>query len=123
MPALNPTTSTATTTKGAAPAPVFTTMARVSENQDTMQTIADATGGRAFLNNNDIGGSIRRAIDDSRVAYVLGYRSSRPDNDNRFRNITVKVNRGGVELRYRKGYLARPFPRAIHASGSRRWSG
>ena len=110
MPALNPTTATATITKGATASPVFTTMATTHPNQDTMRTIAEATGGRAYLNTNAIGEAIRRAIDDSRVAYVLGYRSSRPDNDNRFRNITVKVNRNGVELRHRKGYLAAPAP-------------
>lgn len=110
VPALNPATATATTTKGAKPSPVFTTMAGVAANQDTMETIARATGGRAYLNTNAIGESVRRAIEDSRVAYVLGYRSSRPENDNRFRNITVKVNRSGVRLRHRNGYLAVPVP-------------
>jgi VWFA-related protein len=110
VPTINPTTATATTTKGGTPAPVFTTMAKVSANQDVMRTIAEDTGGRVFLNNNDIALGVRRAIDDSRVAYVLGYRSSRPENDNKFRNITVKVNRSGVELRHRKGYLALAVP-------------
>lgn len=110
MPALNPTTATATITKGATPAPAFTTLTKVSDNQDTMRAIAEATGGRVYLNTNAIGDAIRHAIDDSRVAYVLGYHSSRPDNDNKFRNITVKTNRSGVELRYRKGYLATPAP-------------
>jgi VWFA-related protein len=84
--------------------------ATISPNQDTMRAIAELTGGRVYLNTNAIGESIRRAIDDSRVSYVLGYRSSRPDNDNKFRNITVKVSRGGVELRHRKGYLALTAP-------------
>jgi VWFA-related protein len=110
MPALNPTTATATVAKGATPAPVFTTMAKVSGNQDVMRDLAEATGGRVYLNTNAIGESVRRAIDDSRVSYVLGYRSSRPDNDDKFRNITVKVNRSGVELRHRKGYLALKVP-------------
>jgi hypothetical protein len=44
------------------------------------------------------------------VSYVLGYYSSRAEGDNRFRNISVKVNRSGVELRHRKGYLAAPPP-------------
>ena len=111
MPALNPTTATATTTKGGAAAPpIFATAATISPNQDTMRAIAELTGGRVYLNTNAIGESIRRAIDDSRVSYVLGYRSSRPDNDNKFRNITVKVSRGGVELRHRKGYLALTAP-------------
>jgi VWFA-related protein len=111
MPALNPTTATATTAKGGAtPPPIFTTAATISPNQDTMRAIAELTGGRVYLNTNAIGEAIRRAIDDSRVSYVLGYRSSRPDNDNKFRNITVKVSRSGVELRHRKGYLALTAP-------------
>jgi VWFA-related protein len=106
---VNPSAATAPVTRGAAPtAPVFTTMATTHPNQDTMRTIAEATGGRVYANTNAIGDAIRKAIDDSRVSYVLGYYSSRPDGDNKFRNINVKVNRSGVELRHRKGYLAAP---------------
>jgi VWFA-related protein len=108
MPALNPTTATASVSKGAKPTPLFTTIGTASPNQDTMEVIADATGGRAFLNTNAIGNAIRKAIDDSRVSYVLGYHSSRPEGDNRFRSISVKVNRDGIQLRHRKGYLASP---------------
>ncbi len=39
----------------------------------TMDTVADLTGGKASYHTNDIEGSIRRAIDDSRVTYMLGY--------------------------------------------------
>jgi VWFA-related protein len=42
-------------------------------NFDALNTLADRTGGRVFYHTNDILGSIRRAIDDSRVTYVLGY--------------------------------------------------
>jgi VWFA-related protein len=108
--ALNPATATASITKGATPSPVFTTLATTHPNQDTMRTIAEETGGRVYLNTNAIGDAIRRAIDDSRVSYVLGYRSSQPENDNRFRAISVKVNRSGVELRHRRGYFAAPLP-------------
>ncbi|MBY0495779.1 MAG: VWA domain-containing protein [Cyanobacteria bacterium] len=109
MPALNPSTATATTVRGAPPAPVFNTISTVRSPQDTMDEIADATGGRAFLNTNDIGGAIRKAIEDSRVSYVLGYYSARPDSDQKFRRINVKVGRPGVDLRYRKGYVP-PLP-------------
>ena len=118
---VNPATATATVNRGAAPtAQVFTTMAYTHPNQDTMRTIAEATGGRVYLNTNAIGEAVRKAIDDSRVSYVLGYYSSRPEGDNRFRNINVKVNRSGVELRHRKGYLAAPVAVAIRERGSPR---
>ena len=109
---VNPSTANATVEPGATPA-----NRRCSRRwriririRTRCATIAEATGGRVYLNTNAIGEAVRKAIDDSRVSYVLGYHSSRPDGDNRFRNITVKVNRSGVELRHRKGYLAAPCP-------------
>ncbi len=107
---VNPSTANATVQRGVPPAGtgVFTTMATTHPQQDTMREIAEATGGRVYINTNAIGDAVRKAIEDSRVSYVLGYYSSRPDGDNKFRNISVKVNRSGVELRHRKGYLAVP---------------
>ena len=45
-------------------------------------------------------------IDDSRTAYVLGYYPTLDKWDGRFREIKVKVNRPGVEVRHRRGYMA-----------------
>jgi VWFA-related protein len=88
-------------------------------NFDTMNILADRTGGRAYYNTNDIRGSIRRAIDDSRVTYVLGYYPTHQDWDGKFREIKVKVNRPGLELRSRRGYFAFPEkkldPRQVQA--------
>jgi hypothetical protein len=75
-----------------------------------METIAAETGGRAFFNTNAIGRSVRRAIDDASVSYVLGYYSPRAEGDGKFREISVKVNRSNVDVRHRKGYLALPPP-------------
>lgn len=105
IPALNPTTSTATLEKGGKP--LFTTIQTTHPLQDTMRTIAEDTGGRVFFNTNAIGDSIRRAISDARVSYVIGYSSAR-EADGRFHKIEVKVNRGGLEVRHRKGYFALP---------------
>ncbi len=88
--------------------PVFSTLGTTRPNIDTMQTIAEATGGRAFFNTNAIGDAVRRAIDDSRVSYVLGYYPSHANWDGRFREIKVRANRSGLEVRHRKGYLALP---------------
>jgi VWFA-related protein len=78
------------------------------QNFDTMNTLAERTGGRAFYNTNDIKGSVRRAIDESRVTYVLGYYPEGGDWDSKFHEIKVKVNKSGVHLRYRRGYFAIP---------------
>ncbi len=75
---------------------------------DTMNALAKATGGQASYNNNDIRGAIRRAIDDSRVTYVLGYYPSHNEWNGEFRSITLKTDRKRVDLRYRSGYFATP---------------
>jgi VWFA-related protein len=75
-------------------------------NLDSMQELADRTGGIASYNSNDLTRAIRRAIDDSRVTYTIGYYSSDEAQDGKFREIKVKVNRPRVDVRYRKGYFA-----------------
>ncbi len=75
---------------------------------DTMQMLAQGTGGVAFYNTNDLGGAIRRAIDDSSLTYELTYYPTNADWNGRFRDIKVEVKRPGVHLRYRKGYFATP---------------
>ena len=74
----------------------------------TMQTLADATGGRVFENTNDIDGAVRSAIDDSRCTYVLGYYPDHDKWDGNFREIKVRVKHPGLETRYRRGYTAFP---------------
>jgi len=73
-----------------------------------MQMLADRTGGRAFFNNNDLMAALRRALDDARATYVLGYYPSHHDWKGRFRKIDVQVQRPDVELHYRQGYFAQP---------------
>lgn len=73
---------------------------------ETMQEIAERTGGRAAYNTNDLARAVRSAIDDARVTYTIGYYSTDETQDGRFRDIKVKVDRPGVDVRYRKGYFA-----------------
>jgi len=87
--------------------PADTSMFPAQQNFATMNTIAERTGGKAYYNSNDIHGAVRRAIDDSRVTYVIGFY---PDGtwDNKFHEISVKVKKSGVHLNYRRGYYAIP---------------
>jgi VWFA-related protein len=82
--------------------------AGVSPNMDSMVRIADGTGGRPLYNTNDIAASIRKAVDDSRVSYVMGYYPTNNKWDGRFRELSLKVARPGVHLRYKTGYYAVP---------------
>ena len=72
----------------------------------SMQKLALDTGGRAFFNTNDLANAVEHALEDGRLTYVLGYYPSHAQWDGRFRDIKVTVDRPGVEVRYRKGYLA-----------------
>jgi VWFA-related protein len=72
----------------------------------TMDLIATETGGRAFYNANALGDSIQRAVDDSRVTYVLGFYPDEASWDGTNHRIEVRVNRLGVEVRSRRSYFA-----------------
>jgi len=74
--------------------------------QETLVTLAGDTGGRAFLDSNDFSQVFRRVQEDTSSYYLLGYRSSNPVRDGRFRRITVRLNRPDLKLVYRRGYYA-----------------
>lgn len=87
----------------------LTNLPNARDNIDTMVDLALRTGGRAFANRNDIDRAIRTVIEESEVTYTLGYYPDDNKRDGRFRELKVKVNRPGVSVRHRKGYLA-PVP-------------
>ncbi len=83
-------------------------MDQVLSSHNTMQELAERTGGRALYSTSDVKGAIQRALDDSRVTYTLGYYPSDTKLDRRFRTIKVSIKRPGVQLKYRRGYYAIP---------------
>lgn len=95
-------------TSGRTPKPRNASPNPAQQNFDTMNLLADRTGGRAFYNTNDLQGVIRGAIDDSRVTYVLGYYPSHNEWNGKFREIKVETKQPGVHLRFRRGYFAIP---------------
>jgi VWFA-related protein len=73
---------------------------------DTMEKLAEDTGGRAFANTNDITNAIRKAVEDSAVTYTLGFYIEPHSADGKFHELKVQVRREGLTIRYPKGYLA-----------------
>jgi hypothetical protein len=75
--------------------------------QESLDTLAADTGGRALLDNNDLSLGIVRAQQDMDSYYILGYYSSNPALDGRFRRIKVQVKQDlSAKLDYRSGYFA-----------------
>lgn len=87
-------------------------------NPDLLE-LASRTGGRAFFNRNDLETGIRRALDDARLTYELGYYPDHNQWNGQWRKIQVKVNRPEVTVLARGGYFALPDPRPI--SGKNRY--
>jgi VWFA-related protein len=75
-------------------------------SQETLVTLAGDTGGKAFLDTNDLSQVFDRVQKDTSVYYVLGYKSNNPLRDGKYRRIQVKVNRPGINLEFRRGYYA-----------------
>ena len=71
----------------------------------TMQDMAEDTGGRAFVNTNDLTGAIREAIEDSVATYTLGFYIDNDSIDGKFHEIKLEVKRKGVILHYPEGLL------------------
>ncbi len=74
--------------------------------QETLVSLSVDTGGRAYLDSNDFTRVFRGVQQDMDMYYLLGYHSTNTARDGKFRKITVRVNRPGVKLEYRKGYYA-----------------
>jgi VWFA-related protein len=73
---------------------------------DTMEKIAENTGGRAFANTNDLTGAIRKAVEDSAVTYTLGFYIDAHSADGKFHELKIQAKRDGLTLHYPKEYFA-----------------
>jgi len=85
---------------------------------ETMNLLADWTGGRAFYNTNDLRAALKQAADDSEVIYTLGFYVEEKDLDGSYHDIKVKTPKA-TEARYRRGYFATPlWPKSASSPGS-----
>jgi VWFA-related protein len=77
-----------------------------ASSQETLYTLAADTGGKAFMDTNDLSGVFKQVQKDTSAYYVLGYTSSNHLKDGHYRRLKVQVNRPDVKLEYRPGYYA-----------------
>jgi hypothetical protein len=71
-----------------------------------MREVAAQTGGKAYINQNEIKDGIALAVSDEKASYSLGYYPENKKWDGRFRSLKVKVDQSDTQLRYRKGFFA-----------------
>jgi VWFA-related protein len=81
----------------------------ISDSQANMKTIALETGGRYYVNRNDIDKAVALASEDGRVYYAVSYYPEKKKFDGSFRRIKVNVKRPGMTVRNRNGYYAIDF--------------
>jgi len=79
--------------------------------QETLFTLASDTGGKALLDNNDLGMGIVQAQKDISSYYILGYYSKNDKLDGHFRTVKISLKDPTLQARvskfdYRRGYYA-----------------
>ena len=74
--------------------------------QEVMASLSKDTGGKAFFDSNDFAPAFAQVQRDSSAYYAIGFRSTNPLRDGKYRKLTIKINRPGVKLEYRPGYFA-----------------
>lgn len=87
-----------------------------NDNQASMDGIAQATGGRAIYNTNDLEGALRLVSDESAGYYTLFFKPSSTAPATEYRKIVVKVAGGHYKLTYNHGYYAKETLVAVHAA-------
>lgn len=78
----------------------------VIENQQTMTQLAAETGGRVYVNRNDVDHAVGLSMEDGESYYALAYYPQDKNWNGKFRRIQIKLDQPDVNLRYRKGYYA-----------------
>jgi VWFA-related protein len=73
---------------------------------ETLKNMAELTGGRAYVNRNDLDSEIANAMQTGASYYSLAYRPANQNWDGKFRKITVKAARPDLKLLHRTGYYA-----------------
>jgi VWFA-related protein len=80
---------------------------RFQQSQDALYALAGDTGGKAFLDNNDLSAGIVQAQKSVNSYYIIGYYTSNPNLDGKFRRIKITLNNNqSASLDFRQGYFA-----------------
>ena len=90
-------------------------------SQDTLYALAADTGGKAFLDNNDLSMGVAQAQKDIASYYILGYYSGNTAMDGKYRRIKVQLSGNlSAKLDYRTGYFASKVFKQFNSSDRER---
>jgi hypothetical protein len=81
-------------------------MQQTAQEHETMEAMAEDTGGEAYYNTNGLTQAVSKAIETGSNYYTLTYTPSNLQWDERFRTLKINVAEPGVKLTYRNGYYA-----------------
>jgi VWFA-related protein len=73
-------------------------------SQDSLRTLAEETGGLAFVNSNDFATAYDKIVKANSSYYLIGYYPQENRRDGRFHKLQVKVKRPGAHVTARKGF-------------------
>ena len=88
------------------PPPLSIDLASLRTRQNGLRLLADETDGVAIVNTNNVNPLLKKVVDDMSSYYLMTYSSTNTKLDGRFRSISVRVSRPGVQTRARRGYRA-----------------
>jgi VWFA-related protein len=83
-----------------------TFMTQTMQEHGSMQQIAQETGGTAAINTNDLKGAVASAVENGASYYSIAFAPGGKKLDGRFRKIQVRLDSGGYNLAYHRGYFA-----------------
>jgi len=79
----------------------------VFESQQTMQEVAEDTGGKAYINTNGLAQAVESVVNTGSNFYTLAYVPTGSNPHGEFRSIHLDLeNSSGLKLAYRRGYYA-----------------
>jgi VWFA-related protein len=75
-------------------------------SQETLSTLAYDTGGKLFVDDNDLALGMEKARDDLSSYYIIGYYSTNIKMDGKYRRVEVKLAKDiQAKIDYRSGYF------------------
>jgi VWFA-related protein len=76
------------------------------QTNSTLMQLATRTGGRAYVDQNDILGSLKQVTDAAQTSYSLAYYPSNSNFDGKYRRIEIRLKKAGLKADHRQGYFA-----------------